>query len=151
MADFVATVRSSYKKWSKEILRYSDLDPVGHVNNNAYGQLVENARTLLFDDAQKISGLNNKELQTKDWVIRRLEFDFLKELRYPGEVDVGIAVTRFGNSSMIVHHGVFSKDYCAATAMGVSVYFDLSKRASTTIPRAIKEVMKNLAGAAALL
>ena len=150
MADFVATVRSSYKKWSKEILRYSDLDPVGHVNNNAYGQLVENARTLLFDDAQKISGLNSKELQTKDWVIRRLEFDFLKELRYPGEVDVGIAVTRFGNSSMIVHHGVFSKDYCAATAMGVSVYFDLSKRASTTIPRAIKEAMKNLAGPALL-
>ena len=150
MADFVATVRSSYKKWSKEILRYSDLDPVGHVNNNAYGQLVENARTLLFDDAQKISGLNNKELQTNDWVIRRLEFDFLKELRYPGEVDVGIAVTRFGNSSMIVHHGVFSKDYCAATAMGVSVYFDLSKRASTTIPRAIKEAMKNLAGSALL-
>ena len=148
MADFVATERSSYKKWSKEILRYSDLDPVGHVNNNAYGQLVENARTLLFDDAQKISGLNNKELQTKDWVIRRLEFDFLKELRYPGEVDVGIAVTRFGNSSMIVHHGVFSKDYCAATAMGVSVYFDLSKRASTTIPRAIKEAMENLAGSA---
>ena len=148
MADFVATERSSYKKWSKEILRYSDLDPVGHVNNNAYGQLVENARTLLFDDAQKISGLHNKELQTKDWVIRRLEFDFLKELRYPGEVDVGIAVTRFGNSSMIVHHGVFSKDYCAATAMGVSVYFDLSKRASTTIPRAIKEAMENLAGSA---
>ena len=148
MADFVATERSSYKKWSKEILRYSDLDPVGHVNNNAYGQLVENARTLLFDDAQKISGLNNKKLQTKDWVIRRLEFDFLKELRYPGEVDVGIAVTRFGNSSMIVHHGVFSKDYCAATAMGVSVYFDLSKRASTTIPRAIKEAMENLAGSA---
>ena len=150
MADFTATERSSYKKWSKEILRYSDLDPVGHVNNNAYGQLVENARTLLFDDAQKISGLNYKELQTKDWVIRRLEFDFLKELRYPGEVDVGIAVTRFGNSSMIVHHGVFSKDYCAATAMGVSVYFDLSKRASTTIPRAIKEAMKNLAGSALL-
>ena len=150
MADFVATERSSYKKWSKEILRYSDLDPVGHVNNNAYGQLMENARTLLFDDAHKISGVNNKELQTKDWVIRRLEFDFLKELSYPGEVDVGIAITRFGTSSMIVHHGVFAKDYCAATAMGVSVYFDLSKRASTTIPRAIKEAMKNLAGSALL-
>ena len=150
MTDFVATERSSYKKWSREILRYSDLDPVGHVNNNAYGQLVENARTLLFDDAQKISGVNNKELQTKDWVIRRLEFDFLKELTYPGEVDVGIAVTQFGNSSMIIQHGVFSKDYCAATAMGVSVYFDLSKRASTTIPRAIKEAMKNLAGSALL-
>ena len=146
MADFVANDRRSYKKWSKEILRYSDLDPVGHVNNNAYGQLMENARTLLFDDAQKISGVNNKELHTKDWVIRRLEFDFLKELRYPGEVDVGIAITRFGNSSMIVHHGVFSKDYCAATAMGVSVYFDLSKRASTPIPKEIKQAIKHLSG-----
>ena len=146
MADFVADERRSYKKWSKEILRYSDLDPVGHVNNNAYGQLVENARTLLFDDAHKISGVNNKELQTKDWVIRRLEFDFLKELRYPGEVDVGIAITRFGTSSMIVHHGVFAKDYCAATAMGVSVYFDLSKRASTPIPKEMKQAIKHLSG-----
>ena len=146
MTDYVATERSSYKKWSREILRYSDLDPVGHVNNNAYGQLVENARTLLFDDAQKISGQNNKEIQTRDWVIRRLEFDFLKELRYPGEVDVGIAVTQFGNSSMIIQHGVFSKDYCAATAMGVSVYFDLSKRASTPIPKEIKQAIKHLSG-----
>ena len=146
MADFVADERRSYKKWSKDILRYSDLDPVGHVNNNAYGQLVENARTLLFDDVQQISGLNNRELQNKDWVIRRLEFDFLQELRYPGEVDVGIAITQFGNSSMIVHHGVFAKDYCAATVMGVSVYFDLSKRASAPIPKEIKQAMKNLAG-----
>ena len=107
---------------------------------------MENARTLLFDDAQKISGVNNKELQTKDWVIRRLEFDFLKELSYPGEVDVGIAITRFGTSSMIVHHGVFAKDYCAATAMGVSVYFDLSKRASTPIPKEIKQAIKLLSG-----
>ena len=146
MADFVADERRSYKKWSKEILRYSDLDPVGHVNNNAYGQLMENARTLLFDDAQKISGVSNKELQTKDWVIRRLEFDFLKELSYPGEVDVGIAITRLGTSSMIVHHGVFAKDYCAATAMGVSVYFDLSKRASTPIPKEMKQAIKHLSG-----
>ena len=146
MSDFVANERTSYKKWSKEILRYSDLDPVGHVNNNAYGQLVENARTLLFDDAQKISGLGDKELQTKDWVIRRLEFDFLQELKYPGEIDVGIAVTRFGNSSMILHHGVFAKDYCAATAMGVSVYFDLIQRASATIPSDMKIAMEKLAG-----
>ena len=146
MSDFVANERTSYKKWSKEILRYSDLDPVGHVNNNAYGQLVENARTLLFDDAQKISGLGDNELQTKDWVIRRLEFDFLQELRYPGEIDVGIAVTQFGNSSMILHHGVFAKDYCAATAMGVSVYFDLIQRASATIPSDMKIAMEKLAG-----
>ena len=146
MSDFIASERSSYKKWSKEILRYSDLDPVGHVNNNAYGQLVENARTLLFDDAQKISGLGDNELKTKDWVIRRLEFDFLQELRYPGEVDVGIAITRFGNSSMILHHGVFAKDYCAATAMGVSVYFDLIQRASATIPSDMKIAMEKLAG-----
>jgi len=150
MSDFIASERSSYKKWSKEILRYSDLDPVGHVNNNAYGQLVENARTLLFDDAQKISGLGDNELKTKDWVIRRLEFDFLQELRYPGEVDVGIAITRFGNSSMILQHGVFTKDYCAATAMGVSVYFDLGQRVSATIPSDMKIVMQKLAGSDSL-
>jgi acyl-CoA thioester hydrolase len=146
MDDFKATERSSYKKWTREVLRYSDLDPVGHVNNNAYGQLVENARTILFGKAQKLSGLNKKKLSACDWVIRRLDFDFLRELQYPGEVDVGIAVTRIGNTSMIIYHGVFAADYCAATAMGVSVYFDLSTRSSITIPSGMQKAMIHLAG-----
>ena len=145
MKDFLANKRDSYCKWTREIIRYADLDPVGHVNNNAYGLFIENARTMLFLDAEReiISELN---LGSQcDWVLRKLDIDFLREIHYPGEVEVGIAITRIGKSSMVVNHGVFTEDYCAATAVGISVYFDLKTRSSTAIPQSIQRTMLNIA------
>ena len=146
MEEFKANERGSYRKWTREILRYGDLDPVGHVNNNAYGLFIENARTMLFADADEVLKSEVNIGLGCDWVLRKLEFDFLREVKYPGAVDVGIAVTHIGTSSMIVYHGVFTADYCAATAKGVSVYFDLSSRSSTAIPVAIQKAVLKLAG-----
>ena len=145
MKDFLANKRDSYCKWTREIIRYADLDPVGHVNNNAYGLFIENARTMLFLDAEReIKSELNLGSQC-DWVLRKLDIDFLREIHYPGEVEVGIAITRIGKSSMVVNHGVFTKDYCAATAVGISVYFDLKTRSSTAIPQSIQRTMLNIA------
>ena len=145
MKDFLANKRDSYCKWTREIIRYADLDPVGHVNNNAYGLFIENARTMLFLDAEReIKSELNLGSQC-DWVLRKLDIDFLREIRYPGEVEVGIAITRIGKSSMVVNHGVFTEDYCAATAVGISVYFDLKTRSSTAIPQSIQRTMLNIA------
>ena len=145
MKDFLANKRDSYCKWTREIIRYADLDPVGHVNNNAYGLFIENARTMLFLDAEReIKSELNLGVQC-DWVLRKLDIDFLREIHYPGEVEVGIAITRIGKSSMVVNHGVFTEDYCAATAVGISVYFDLKTRSSTAIPQSIQRTMLNIA------
>ena len=58
MTEFLANQRQSYNKWTREVIRYADLDPVGHVNNNAYGLFIENARTVLFMDVEnKIKGI----------------------------------------------------------------------------------------------
>ena len=145
MKDFLANKRDSYCKWTREIIRYADLDPVGHVNNNAYGLFIENARPMLFLDAEReIKSELNLGSQC-DWVLRKLDIDFLREIHYPGEVEVGIAITRIGKSSMVVNHGVFTEDYCAATAVGISVYFDLKTRSSTAIPQSIQRTMLNIA------
>ena len=145
MKDFLANKRDSYCKWTREIIRYADLDPVGHVNNNAYGLFIENARTMLFLDAEReIKSELNLGSQC-DWVLRKLDIHFLREIHYPGEVEVGIAITRIGKSCMVVNHGVFTEDYCAATAVGISVYFDLKTRSSTAIPQSIQRTMLNIA------
>jgi acyl-CoA thioester hydrolase len=144
--DFKAGERSSYRRWTTEILRYSDLDPVGHVNNNAYGLFVENSRTMLFthvDDVMREAGVI---LPRFDWVIRRMEFDYLRELRYPGAIEVGLALTRMGNSSMIMRHGVFHGEVLACATMGVSVCFDLDARGSMSIPDEIRKLFWDEAG-----
>ena len=143
MTEFLANQRQSYNKWTRETIRYGDLDPVGHVNNNAYGLFIENARTLLF---MEVENEIKSDLASKcDWVLRKLDIDFLREIHYPGEVDVGIAITRIGTSSMVVNHGVFTSGYCAATAVGISVYFDLETRSSTPIPEKIQQAMLKIA------
>lgn len=146
MTNFLESDKKNfYRKWTSETLRYGDLDPVGHVNNNAYGLFIENARTILFLDAENLVLSKDDTGPQCDWVLRKLEFDFLREIRYPGTVSVGIAVTKIGTSSMVITHGVFTNQYCAATAVGVSVYFDLQRRASTPIPVEIQDAMLNLA------
>jgi len=144
-AEFLANEKNSYRKWTREVIRYGDLDPVGHVNNNAYGLFIENARTMLFMDAERQTKSGSKPGSECDWVLRKLDIDFLREIHYPGEVEVGIAITRIGTSSMVVNHGVFTQDYCAATAVGISIYFDLKTRSSTAIPENIQQTMLGLA------
>ena len=144
--NFKSEERASYQRWSREILRYSDLDPVGHVNNNAFGQFIENSRTVLFHHANERIRAAGSQPMTYDWVIRRIEYDYLREVRYPGEIEVGVAITRIGNSSMIMRHGVFTADYCAATSMGVSVCFDLDIRGSASIPDEYRKVFWQVAG-----
>lgn len=143
--DFPATSRESYRVWTRETVRYADLDPVGHVNNIAYSAYIENARTMLFHriDARLDSRSVFPDL---DWVLRRLELDYLREVRYPGAVDVGLSATRMGTSSMILRVGVFAADYCAATSVGVSVCFDTRQRAAQPIPKAMRKALWDCAG-----
>ena len=144
--DFKAEERSSYRFWNRDILRYGDIDSVGHVNNNAYGLYIENARTMLFHQT-KVMVTEAGGTVDYDWVLRRLEIDYLREVRYPGEVETGLACTRMGNSSMILRVGVFTADYCAATSVGVSVCFDVNARASMPIPEDMRRAILDLTSA----
>ncbi len=137
---FAATERESYRVWTRESLRYADLDPVGHVNNTAYSIYIENARTMLFHRVMQQLGPGH-EFGNLDWILRRIELDFLREIRYPGEVEVGLSITRMGTSSMILEIGIFTAHYCAATSHGVSVCFDTVARTSRRIPDRLRHAL----------
>lgn len=137
---FAATERESYRVWTRESLRYADLDPVGHVNNTAYSVYIENARTMLFHRVMQQLG-SGHEFGNLDWILRRIELDFLREIRYPGEVEVGLSITRMGTSSMILEIGIFTAQYCAATSHGVSVCFDTAARTSRRIPDRLRHAL----------
>lgn len=50
MSDSDLLNRSIYRIWTKDIVRYSDLDPNGHVNNGAINQYFEDGRIALRND-----------------------------------------------------------------------------------------------------
>jgi acyl-CoA thioester hydrolase len=106
---------ASFSHWAHDVVRFSDQDGVGHVNNVAVAAYVETGRVgfghQLPVDVDPASGL----------ILARLAIDYRAEAHYPGEVRIGTRLARLGRTSFTVAHGVFVDGVCIATAEGVLV------------------------------
>ncbi len=119
-------------------VRYNDLDPLGHVNNAAMAVFLEQARCELITPLLKAA---SRDL---DMVLASTTMEYLKELHYPGTVEIGTIATRIGNKSFALAHGVFQDKTCAGTASLVLVCFDLAARKSVEPPAAVHGLLKDL-------
>ena len=123
------TTKDSYRLWTAVTIRFSDQDPLGHVNNCAYAAYIEAARTMLLGHL-----LHEGSEPEIDFSLVNLNINYLKEMRYPGTVDVGGRVLRLGNKSITTGFGVFLGESCVATSTSVNVFFSTSRRISMPIP-----------------
>jgi acyl-CoA thioester hydrolase len=112
-----------------DIVRFADLDPQGHVNQAAFATYFETGRVAMFREPNL--GIATPGLT---FVMVRQEIDYLKELHWPGTVEIGTAVAVFGRSSFAVIQGVFSKDVCAALDRVTMVCIDLTQRRPVPLP-----------------
>jgi acyl-CoA thioester hydrolase len=136
LPDFDSSDPTCFGFWTEDRLRAGDLDIVGHVNNNAIGVFLENGRVRMFMAAGEnlYSAAAEGGSPETTWVVRRLEIDFVREIRFPGTVWTGTRVTRFGNTSCRVEQGVFVDGSCRVTAVATAVCFDPRARTSVRIP-----------------
>jgi acyl-CoA thioester hydrolase len=118
-----------YKHWIEDKVRFGDLDPVGHVNNNAIGQYFENARAFLFM-AITPGWPNRDDL----FVLGRTAIDFRKELHLPAALKVGSRILKLGRTSMVLSNGLFSEGAGIAYCESVSVLIDRKTRAPIALP-----------------
>ena len=116
-------------------VRYADLDPNHHVNNAVYATYFETGRVMLVKD--RSYGLIPPGLT---WIMVRLDIHFRAELRWPGTVEMGLGVARFGRTSVTFDQVVFSEGKCVASAQSVSVLVDESTRKPTPLP---EETIRN--------
>jgi acyl-CoA thioester hydrolase len=70
----------------------------------------------------------------------RLDIHFRAELRWPGTIEMGLGVTKFGRTSVTFDQVVFSEGKCVASAQSVSVLIDENTRKPT---RLISEIVRN--------
>lgn len=132
---FDLTNPEKYRHWNTVTIRYADEDRMGHVNNSAYGIWIEVARVSLVAPYLAAG---------PDWldtVLASATINYLKETRFPGDVQVGASLLRIGNKSFLSGYGVFRDDLCLATAECTSVYFDSRSRSSTSPTTAVREAM----------
>lgn len=135
--DFDPADPASFSLWTEERLRYADLDPLSHVNNNAIGEFLENGRVNLFRAAGGDGGGDGSVW----WVVRRLEVDFLREIRFPGIVRTGTRVAKLGTTSCTVRQGIFVEGECRAVSTTIGVCFDPANRKAVPIPPAIRRLL----------
>jgi acyl-CoA thioester hydrolase len=109
-------------------VRFADLDPNQHVNNAVYATYFETGRVTLTKDPGY--GLVPPGLA---WVMVRLDMHFRGELLWPGTIEMGLGVARFGRTSVTFDQVVFSEGRCVASAQAVTVLIDDATRKPTPL------------------
>jgi acyl-CoA thioester hydrolase len=106
-----------------ETIRFGDLDRQNHVNNAVFSTFLESGRVIILYG--KEYGLT---VPGTSFVLARIAIDFLGEMHWPGEVEIGTAVSRVGNSSIGLEQALFVDGVCVATAENVLVLVDNATR-----------------------
>ena len=124
-----------YQDYDK--LRYSDLDPLGHVNNEVFATLFSTGRTGLLGKSE-IDAWNHEHVT---FVLARLELDYRAELLWPGTVQGGTGIKSVGNSSLKLFQALYQEQNCVATAHTVMVQVDTKTHRPVPISEATRAVM----------
>ncbi|MCZ7564406.1 MAG: acyl-CoA thioesterase [Burkholderiales bacterium] len=121
-------------------IRWGDLDAMGHVNNTVYFRYMEQARISWFDGL----GVAFDPRGTGP-VIVNASCSFLKELVYPGTVEVRMFAGRAGRSSFETWLELRpSYDARTVYAEGAAkvVWVDFAKGRSTALPQGIRQIIE---------
>ena len=105
------------------VLRWSDLDSFGHVNNASFVTLYEEARVaLMFTDARR-AGITSL---SEGCVIARHEIDYLRPVGHRDKVRIEMWIEELRPSRITVGYELFDEDAVASRARTVCVPFDLT-------------------------
>ncbi|HLS34366.1 MAG TPA: thioesterase family protein, partial [Brevibacterium sp.] len=82
----------------------------------------------------------------KDFVIAQITIEYLKELLWPGEVEVGSRVIRVGTSSITIEQLLVAEGLAHARAESVMVLTDTTTRRSTPLDDLSRSTLETLRG-----
>ncbi len=135
--------RASYPATYTITTRWEDEDVYGHVNNVVYYSFFDTAVNGYLIEA---TGVDIRTLDAYG-IVAETSCQFLRELRFPGDVQAGLKVTKLGTSSVVYEIALFQgeNDEPAAVGKFVHVYVSGSDRAVTPIPDVVRSVLEPLA------
>ena len=114
----------------REIVRFRDIDALGHMNNAVYATLVEQAR---------IGFLSPKGADAENMILARLEIDFRAPVEFGETVEISVQPTRVGTKSFDLEYVLRAADRVVAEAKTVLVAYDYEHARSVELPDEWKE------------
>lgn len=122
--------------------RWMDNDHYGHVNNVVYYSYFD---TAVNGYLMQASGKDIRELP-EIGIVAETGCRFMKSLSFPEKLEIGLAVDRLGNSSIVYRIAIFRAGDPEPAAVGkfVHVYVDAASRRPVPVPAVIREAVKPL-------
>ncbi|MEM6461440.1 MAG: thioesterase family protein [Pseudomonadota bacterium] len=117
--------RAAYDFFTPVTIRYSDQDPMQHVNNVAVAAYLEAGRLGFVEHM-----FAGKDTPANRMVLANLTIDYLREITFPGTVEVGGKMAALGERSLTTHYGIFQGEACMVVCRAVNVFFDPQTRRS---------------------
>ncbi len=111
---------------SRQRVRFSDCDPLGHANNASYSSYLEEARIGVLGDLG-------------DFILARVEIDFRAPLRVGAEIDVYSRCSRIGTKSFELEHEIRQRENVVAKGKSVLVAYDYAREASVPVADELRE------------
>ncbi len=111
----------------------------GHVNNVTYYSYFDTAANALLIQQAGFSTSDSPQIG----LVVSSACDFLKELSYPEIIEVGVDISRMGNSSLTYDLAIFKQNEETAAAQGhfVHVFVDRQTRKSTAISQPMRDAL----------
>jgi acyl-CoA thioester hydrolase len=126
--------RAAYPYFRRVIARFSDMDAERHLNNVALAAFYEDGRvSFLHELAGEERGKSFR------FVIARISISYLAEAHYPGDYDVGLGVTRFGNTSFDLGAALFIGDQCVGVCDTTQVV--IGDKGPSALPGALRSAL----------
>ncbi len=137
-------MRSDYKVWEKVLVRWGDMDALGHVNNARFFTYCESARIRYFAAVE----LGELEAERTGPSVVTATCNFPRQVRHPATLEVGVRATRVGNSSFTLEYGIFpeGEDDPVADGSSVVVWTDYRAGRSVPLPDTLRATLRDLDG-----
>lgn len=143
MSDANAETRDRYAHFLELTTRWMDNDVYGHVNNVVYYSFFDTAvnRWLVENAALDVA------TSPVIGVVVETMCRFRASIAFPDVVDIGLRVTKIGNSSVRYEIGVFRRgdELAAASGHFVHVYVDRETRRPVPVPDATRAALAAIA------
>lgn len=120
-------------------MRFRDLDAMSHVNNAVYLTYCELARTQFY-----LQHSPKRSLEDVDFIVARIEIDFLSAAEWGDELEVSVWPSRVGTTSFTLSYEIRDRqsDRLIAKSLSILVSYDYAKRQKKEIPSAFRKFLQ---------
>ena len=131
--------RAYYRHWTKISTRWHDDDRYGHTNNVVYYGWIDTA----VNEWLVANGLLDLAATELIGLVVASGCSYANALRFPQRIDVGLAVSAIGRSSVTYHVGIFAEPDASASAEGflTHAYVSGAERRPQPLPERWRDVL----------